>query len=356
MQGQPVGWLKADVSIQCYTPDHDFAISVAIFAILLYPVGVLGTNALLLFKARKAILSGRTTSLSRSIAFLHREYEPHMFWWELVEMVRKLVLVGFMLLYQGTMMQLMLGTLLSVAFLLFQVQAKPFREMSDDYLASAASLAIVVIFLTSYAFKDAELVNLPDIQDKMATEQRERYVVSQLTLTAIMLIGVLGALVASVVLFFVQLSIEGERLRREALANTARRLRYRDDDTRVRAPPIDEGGYHIFLSHVWGTGQDPVRIVRQRLLEMVPDLSIFLDVRASKQRESKSGEPQNSPPPRVLRGTTASVSSRNVSDRSRTSRTSPNWRTTSGAHSPSSSTAQRATSSRRTACASCARR
>ena len=225
MQGQRVGWLKADVSIQCYTPDHNFAISVAIFAIILYPIGVLGTNALLLFKARKAILSGRETSLSRSIAFLHREYEPQMFWWELVEMVRKLVLVGFMLLYQGTMLQLMLGTLLSVAYLLFQVQAKPFREISDDYLASAASLAIVVIFLTSYAFKDAEIFNLPDIQDKMATEQRERYVVPQVILTIIMLIGVLGALVFSVVLFFVQLSIEGERLRREALANnSARRL------------------------------------------------------------------------------------------------------------------------------------
>ena len=352
MQGQRVGWLKADVSIQCDTPDHNFAISVAIFAIILYPIGVLGTNALLLFKARKAILSGRETSLSRSIAFLHREYEPQMFWWELVEMVRKLVLVGFMLLYQGTMLQLMLGTLLSVAYLLFQVQAKPFREISDDYLASAASLAIVVIFLTSYAFKDAELVNLPDIQDKMATEQRERYVLSQVTLTIIMLIGVLGALVFSVVLFFVQLSIEGERLRSEALANKARRLRYRDDDTRVRAPPIDKGGYHIFLSHVWGTGQDLVRIVRQKLLEMMPDLSIFLDVRASKQR-SKRRAPELPTAPRAKRLEFLRLL---VFRRSRTSTTSPNWRATSGARTPSSSTAQRATSNRRTACASSARR
>ena len=353
MQGQRVGWLKADVSIQCYTPDHNFAISVAIFAIILYPIGVLGTNALLLFKARKAILSGRETSLSRSIAFLHREYQPHMFWWELVEMVRKLVLVGFMLLYQGTMLQLMLGTLLSVAYLLFQVQAKPFREISDDYLASAASFAIVVIFLTSYAFKDAELVNLPDIQDKMATEQRVRYVVPQVILTIIMLIGVLGALVFSVVLFFVQLSIEGERLRREALANkSARRLCYRDDDTRVQAPPIDKDGYHIFLSHVWGTGQDLVRIVRQKLLEMMPDLSIFLDVRASKQR-SKRRAPEFPFAPRAKRLDFLRLL---VFRRSRTSTTSPNWRATSGARTPSSSTAQRATSNRRTACASSARR
>lgn len=33
----------------------------------------------------------------------------------------------------------------------------------------------------------------------------------------------------------------------------------------------------LFLSHVWSTGQDQMRIVKARLLEMVPDLSIFLE-------------------------------------------------------------------------------
>ena len=38
--------------------------------------------------------------------------------------------------------------------------------------------------------------------------------------------------------------------------------------------------YHLFLSHVWGTGQDQMRIVKQRLLEMMPDMAghVFLDV------------------------------------------------------------------------------
>ena len=193
-------------------------------------------------------------------------------------MLRRLVLVGFMVLCQGTMMQLVLGTLLSAAFLLVQVQASPFVEISDDYLASAASLSIVVIFLGAYAFKDAELVNVPDIEGKMSDEQVNRYVLPELPLTIMMIGGVLGALGVSFVLFVVQLTVEGERLRREALSNKARRLRYRDDDTCVEAPPIEANGYHIFLSHSWGTGQDQMRIVRQRLLEMMPGLSVFLDV------------------------------------------------------------------------------
>ena len=38
------------------------------------------------------------------------------------------------------------------------------------------------------------------------------------------------------------------------------------------------GSFHIFLSHVWSTGQDHMRIVKQRLLEMLPDIRVFLDV------------------------------------------------------------------------------
>ena len=35
------------------------------------------------------------TALSKALGFLHREYEPRYFWWEIVEVVKKLVLVGF---------------------------------------------------------------------------------------------------------------------------------------------------------------------------------------------------------------------------------------------------------------------
>jgi hypothetical protein len=73
-------WLKADVSIPCYTPEHDAVIRLAAVAIFVYPVGLLVLNAALLFLARKAIANEQPTPLSRATAFLHREYEPHMAW------------------------------------------------------------------------------------------------------------------------------------------------------------------------------------------------------------------------------------------------------------------------------------
>ena len=68
------------------------------------------------------------------------------------------------------------------------------------------------------------------------------------------------------------------RRARERRAARSRRLRYTSNNREVEVPEVVENGYNIFLSHVWGTGQDQMRIVKQRLVEMLPDIRCFLDV------------------------------------------------------------------------------
>ena len=67
-------WLKADVAIQCGTDAHGRAKALAWVAIIIYPIGLLAIAAALLFIARNAIILQKPTTLSRAIAFLHREY------------------------------------------------------------------------------------------------------------------------------------------------------------------------------------------------------------------------------------------------------------------------------------------
>ena len=171
-------------------------------------------------------------------------------------MLRRFVLVGLMVLAQGSMLQLVIGTLLSATFLLFQVQASPYKNMSDDFLASGSSFALVAIFLCSYAFKYSAFFGLDDIKQRMSEEQRDLYVVNQGTLTLIMIASTLGSIVLSFVLFIIQLSIEAARMRREQRASKARRLRYKSNNQEVLVMDLDDQHYHTFLSHVWGTGQD----------------------------------------------------------------------------------------------------
>ena len=42
-------------------------------------------------------------------------------------------------------------------------------------------------------------------------------------------------------------------------------------------PEVADNEFNVFLSHVWGTGQDQMRVVKQRLVEMLPDIRCFLD-------------------------------------------------------------------------------
>ena len=79
-------------------------------------------------------------------------------------------------------------------------------------------------------------------------------------------------------LFVVKAAEVAELRQREAALAKARRMLFRVNDQAVPAPPLNGKVFHLFLSHVWGTGQDQVRIIKQRLREMIPDLFVFLDV------------------------------------------------------------------------------
>ena len=145
-------FLKADVAVECTSAYYkEDVLGLAWAAIYIYPVGLVVLNALLLGCARKAIMNKRPTTLSEATAFLHKEYEPHVFWWELVEMLRRFVLIGLMIVvFEGRMLQLILGTILTAILLFFQVQTMPFNDLADDYLAAAASFSLLIIFLCWY--------------------------------------------------------------------------------------------------------------------------------------------------------------------------------------------------------------
>ena len=171
------------------------------------------------------------------------------------------------------MLQLVLGTLFAAILLFIQALSSPYVATSDNYLASASSFSVVIVLLSFVGFKNAALVDLPDIQEKMSREQKDVYLLDTGLLTTVLFLSVLSSLVVATVIFFFQLAAETARRHGEARASSARRLRYVSDDREVELgpPAIPEktptsfeptyqmgavsGCFHIFLSHVWGTGQ-----------------------------------------------------------------------------------------------------
>ena len=82
-------FLRVDYSLNCNDAEYVRVVSLAWVAIVLYPVCVPLLYLTLLLSARKAILTEQPTDLSRSLSFLHHDYAPSMFWWELVETSKK---------------------------------------------------------------------------------------------------------------------------------------------------------------------------------------------------------------------------------------------------------------------------
>ena len=63
-------------------------------------------------------------AFSRSLSLLHKEYEPRYFFWEIMELTRKLILVGVAsleLVRPGSVTQLYMALIASVFFLVLQV-------------------------------------------------------------------------------------------------------------------------------------------------------------------------------------------------------------------------------------------
>ena len=117
----------------------------------------------------------------------------------------------------------------------------------------------------------ASLTDLVDIRNKMNDEQKEIFVMDSVIFTAMLFASVLGALLASKIIFTVQLAVERQTRAKEMRAAKARRLRWTIDDSDVELgepiiplcvePSFEptyhmgavSGRYHLFLSHVWGS-------------------------------------------------------------------------------------------------------
>ena len=96
-------YLRADYSVECTTLTyesamHENAKNMAWLGILLYPVGISALYIALMLRARRSILDGKQTALSKALDFLVRDFEPAYLWWDVLEAWKKLFFVGFAVL------------------------------------------------------------------------------------------------------------------------------------------------------------------------------------------------------------------------------------------------------------------
>ena len=141
--------MRQDASVECGTDDHESIKNLAIGFIVLWPVGSLVLFTSLLAACYKPLQAKTPNALTRATAFLHREYEKTWYWWEAVELARKLVLTGFVLLIpeKNAFLRLVVATLICSCYAVALAVVRPYKRVEDNVLAVATSLVLLLLFL-----------------------------------------------------------------------------------------------------------------------------------------------------------------------------------------------------------------
>jgi len=228
---------------------------IAIVLIGVWPAGVLGSLAIVLLSIRRQIISRRPSQLSRATRMLTRHYKPAFFWWDWVDLLRKLLLTGFVLAVPESVafLRLVCALLVSVLFLVAQSMLSPFKDYDDQVFSIALQAVVAVLFTGAtfmYAYQQFELAvanGLVLIQWQEGRLSPMAHVfafdsLDQLALVCLVVIGVLALSIVAVAVHvaFAEVNVEMVKL------------------TSTRAPPVlsIRAGhrYHFLLSHIWSAG------------------------------------------------------------------------------------------------------
>jgi hypothetical protein len=235
----------------------------------------------LLFRCRSAILEHQPSTLSRAVRFLWFDYDDRCFWFEMVELSQKLVLTNFLLFVNfdesgsNKLLRLFLGQLIALSGLTVQLIAQPFRKRTDDAIASVVRLMLVLFFILGIMVKlcDTEGPNtVHNLLDAKIEASKFCF-----TLVGVATTEAVAWLIfcAGLLVVLVPLGMFTQKL---AFSQSIPILR----NAQTMEPPVLLLGsgkrYHLFLSHVWSTGQDQCAVIKRQLQLLLPGVVIFLDV------------------------------------------------------------------------------
>ena len=255
-------FLNADLQIVCggndYPEEYDTIKTIAYFFLLLWPIGMPLIFFLVLFPNREALRQRRSTRMVQATAFLHKEYDPTFYWWEIVTLAQRLVLTGWVLLIpvENEIWRFVFGLLTAFGYLSLIQFVQPYKRKGLNTLAIAAQFSLVCVFLGG-AFIKLFSGDGADANDD-----------SVLTIVGTMVAFNFSVLVMFVTLAAIQFSTSSVLPSVRLVANG-------------RVPELKLGAshrYHLFLSHVWSSGQDQMATVKRELQLLLYGVSVFLDV------------------------------------------------------------------------------
>ena len=159
-------YLLVNMEIQCDDNNVEYNKIFSSFVIL-FMIWVVLTPAaflVLLIKIRDAVQLNRITSLADSCRFLWEDFNPSLWYWDLIDIGRKLFLTGLVMFidlqYGSTkFIRLAIATLVSVLYFGIFLAVNPYKQRGNYNFALLSNFLLICCFVLGCLVKQCEVGN-----------------------------------------------------------------------------------------------------------------------------------------------------------------------------------------------------
>ncbi|GMH88338.1 hypothetical protein TrST_g13960 [Triparma strigata] len=147
----PTYYLVQDQTIDCEDKTHSKYVGYSGFMLLIFPIGIPLLYTILLVGARKKLRDPDRIHDERlhRISFLWEMYTVDVWWFELFECARRLMMTGMLIFIKpGSPSQIVVAMIIALFSIVIYVHFEPYEEANEDQLAIVSQLAI---FFTLFA-------------------------------------------------------------------------------------------------------------------------------------------------------------------------------------------------------------
>ena len=144
----PASILHADYAVDC-DDTYAFRWILGMMLVILWPIGIPAVLFAAMFQARPQILAEDEDAINLFGSVIG-DYKPEYWYWEVVELLRKLLLSGILsLVNRGSIAQATFGTMISFVFFALHVRLLPYRSSALNNTKAVSELQLFVVLLTS---------------------------------------------------------------------------------------------------------------------------------------------------------------------------------------------------------------
>ncbi|CAN0498410.1 unnamed protein product, partial [Scytosiphon promiscuus] len=142
-------YIRADHSLECYTPTHTwFRVYAGVMGVV-YPFGIPFGYAVVLYRARAALKDTATPETSATDVTVLRElwvaYRAEVYFYEVVECVRRAVLSGVIVfIFPNTAGQIATAFLLALFFAAVFMLLDPYSSWCDTWAARTGHMIVLM--------------------------------------------------------------------------------------------------------------------------------------------------------------------------------------------------------------------